>query len=106
MKHLFLEQRSSQGSEENEIAVSFKGPRTGLASILASAGSGGAAEYLSSDSIIAIYASTREPQQLSRNGRYTGAMTVKIDPDRWCAFFPRRNAPVTPKTSRARIQLS
>jgi hypothetical protein len=64
VKRLFLEQRNSQEIEENEMAVSFKGPRTGIASILASTGSGGAAEYLSSDSLAAIYASTREPQQL------------------------------------------
>ena len=64
VKHLFIEQRSVQGNEENELAVSFKGERTGLASILASTGSGGAAEYLSSDAIAALYASTREPQQL------------------------------------------
>jgi hypothetical protein len=64
VKHLFLEQRSAQGSEENEVTVSFKGPRTGLASIVASTGSGGAAEYLSSDAVAAIYATTREPQQL------------------------------------------
>jgi hypothetical protein len=64
VKHLFLEQRVAPGGEENEIAVSFRGPRTGIASILASTGSGGAAEYLSSDSIVAIYATTREPQQL------------------------------------------
>jgi hypothetical protein len=64
VKRLFLEQRNFQGVEENELAVSFNGPRTGIASILASTGSGGAAEYLSSDAIAAIYASTREPQQL------------------------------------------
>jgi hypothetical protein len=64
VKHLFLEQRSAQGGEENEVTVSFRGQRTGIASILASTGSGGAAEYMSSDSIAAIYATTREPQQL------------------------------------------
>jgi hypothetical protein len=64
IKNVFLEQRRPQGIEENEVSVSFKGPRTGLASMLASTGSGGAAEYLSTDSIIAVYASTREPQQL------------------------------------------
>jgi hypothetical protein len=64
VKRLFFEQRNFQGAEENEMAVSFNGPRTGIASILANTGSGGAAEYLSSDSIAAIYASTREPQQL------------------------------------------
>jgi hypothetical protein len=64
VKHLFMEQKKSQGVEENEMTISFKGPRTGLASILASTGSGGAAEYLSTDSIMAVYASTREPKQL------------------------------------------
>jgi hypothetical protein len=64
VKRLFFEQRNFQGAEENEMAISFNGPRTGIASILASTGSGGAAEYLSSDSIAAIYASTQEPQQL------------------------------------------
>lgn len=64
LKYVFLEQRSSQGREENKLTVSFKGVRKGLASILASTGSGGAAEYLSSEATVAVYASTREPQQL------------------------------------------
>jgi hypothetical protein len=63
MKHVILEKRFA-GMEENEIAVSFKGPRTGFASLLANNGSGGAAEYLSVDTIAAVYASTREPRQL------------------------------------------
>jgi len=53
MKHVFLEQRKTSGVEENEVAVTFKGPRVGLASLLATAGSGGAAEYLSSDAVAA-----------------------------------------------------
>jgi hypothetical protein len=64
MKHLFLEQRSLQGTEENGVTLTFKGPRMGMASWLASAGSGGAAEYVSSDAIFALYASTREPRPL------------------------------------------
>jgi ferric-dicitrate binding protein FerR (iron transport regulator) len=63
LKYLFLEQRSIQGSEQNEITLSFKGPRMGLASWLANTGSGGAAEYLSTDSVLAVYAATREPRQ-------------------------------------------
>ena len=63
LKHVFLEQRAS-GAEENEIAVSFKGPRTGLVSFLSNTGSGGAAEYLSSDTLAAVYVSTREPRQM------------------------------------------
>jgi len=64
VKHIFVEQRKSQGIDENELAVAFKGPRSGIASLLASTGSGGAAEYLSTDAIAAIYVSTREPRQL------------------------------------------
>jgi hypothetical protein len=64
VKHLFIERRSVQGVEENEMVLTFKGPRTALASFLANSGSGGAAEYLTSDAIIATYAATREPQQM------------------------------------------
>ncbi len=64
MKHLFLELRGLQGGEENEVTLTFRGPRMGMASWLASAGSCGAAEYLSSDATFAVYASTREPRQL------------------------------------------
>ncbi len=64
MKHLFVEQRDVQGMEENEVTLTFKGPRMGMASWLASTGSGGAAEYISSDAVFSFYASTREPRQL------------------------------------------
>ncbi|MCL2878116.1 MAG: FecR family protein [Acidobacteria bacterium] len=64
LKYLFLEQRSPLGAEENSLTVSFKGPRTGLASFLASSGSVGAAEYLSNDVIVAGFVSTREPAQM------------------------------------------
>jgi hypothetical protein len=64
MKHLFIEQRSGLGVEQNEVTLTFKGPRMGMASWLAGAGSGGAAEYLSSDAIFGVYVSTREPRQL------------------------------------------
>lgn len=64
MKHIFFEQLKVEGAEENEVTVTFKGPRTGLASMLASSGSGGAAEYLSSDAIAAVYVATREPRQM------------------------------------------
>ncbi len=64
MKSLFLEQREVDGAEENEILLTFKGPRMGMASWLASGGSGGAAEYIPSDAAFAVYASTREPRQL------------------------------------------
>jgi len=50
--------------EENEMAITFKGPRMGMASFLADSGSGGATEYIPSDVLAATYASTREPRQM------------------------------------------
>lgn len=64
LKHIFIEQHSFQGNEENELSFSFSGPRQGLASILAGTGTGGAAEYISSGAVAAFYVSTREPRQL------------------------------------------
>ena len=64
LKHLFLEQRSPQGVEENGLTLSFSGTRTGLASFLADSGSVGAAEYLSSDVLAAGFVSMREPGQM------------------------------------------
>jgi hypothetical protein len=64
MKYIFLEQRSPAGAEENEVTFAFEGPRTGMGSWLADAGSGGAAEYLPPDALAAGYVSTREPLQL------------------------------------------
>ncbi len=64
MKYLFLEQRNVQGVDENEVTLTFIGPRVGMASWLANSGSGGAAEYLPDNAVFAIYASTREPRQL------------------------------------------
>jgi len=64
MKYLFLEQRAPAGAIENEVTFAFDGPRTGMGSWLADAGSGGAAEYLPADALLAGYVSTREPLQL------------------------------------------
>ncbi len=64
MKYLFLEQRAPAGAEENEVTLVFQGPRTGMASWLADGGSGGVAEYLPADSLLAGYVSMREPWQL------------------------------------------
>ena len=64
MRYLFLEQRAPAGAEENEVTFAFEGTRTGMGSWLADTGSGGAAEYLPADALIAGYASTREPMQL------------------------------------------
>lgn len=63
-KYVFFEQRAPAGAEENEVTLQFDGERKGLASWLAEAGSGGAAEYLSVDALVAGYASVRQPSQL------------------------------------------
>jgi hypothetical protein len=64
IKHLFLERHETQGAEDNEMSITFKGPRMGMASFLANSGSGGAAEYIPGDIIAAAYISTREPRQM------------------------------------------
>ena len=64
MKYIFVEQRAPAGAEENEVTFAFQGARTGMGSWLADAGSGGAAEYLPADALVAGYVSTREPVQL------------------------------------------
>jgi hypothetical protein len=64
LKHLFLEQRSPQGAEENSLTLAFNGERGGLASFLAGSGSVGAAEYLTGDILAAGFVSTREPRQM------------------------------------------
>ena len=64
MKYVFLEQRAPAGALENEVTFAFQGARTGMGSWLADAGSGGAAEYLPADVLLAGYVSTREPLQL------------------------------------------
>jgi hypothetical protein len=78
MKYLFVEQRAPAGAQENEITFTFQGPRTGMGSWLADSGSGGAAEYLPADSIVAAYASTREPLQLFED---ITAQLTKTQPD-------------------------
>jgi hypothetical protein len=66
MKHVFFERRDVKGLEENAMTLTFKGPRTGISSFLADAGSVGAAEYITSDAIAAFYIATREPQQMAQ----------------------------------------
>jgi hypothetical protein len=73
MKYLFFEQRAPFGAEENELTLLFEGPRTGMASWLADAGSGGAAEYLPAESLLGGYVSMREPGQLFQE--FTALMT-------------------------------
>jgi len=78
MKYIFLEQRAPAGAVENEVTLAFQGPRTGMGSWLADAGSGGAAEYLPVDVLVAGYVSTREPLQLFEE--FTAQIT-KAEPD-------------------------
>ena len=76
--YLFLEQRAPAGAEENEVTFAFQAPRTGMGAWLADAGSGGAAEYLPADALLAGYVSTREPLQLFEE--FT-ALITKSEPD-------------------------
>jgi len=64
IEYIFLNKRNMSGIPENEITVEFKAPRTGFTSFLANTGSGGAAEYISSETLFAGYIATREPQQI------------------------------------------
>jgi hypothetical protein len=78
MKYIFVEQRAPAGAEENEITFAFQGSRTGMGAWLADAGSGGAAEYLPADALLAGYVSTREPLQLFED--FTAQIT-RSEPD-------------------------
>ena len=63
LKHVLLEQRAAAGRDENEAAITFSGPRQGVASWLGTPGAFGSAEYISTESIAAVAASTRNPRQ-------------------------------------------
>ena len=64
LKYLFFEQRTPSGADENEVTAVFGGERSGIASWLADGGSGGAAEFLPADALVAGYVSMREPGQV------------------------------------------
>jgi hypothetical protein len=63
MKHVFFEQRTAQGVDDNSAVVTFKGARTGMASWLAAPAAAGSAEYASSEAVLAVSASTKNPRQ-------------------------------------------
>jgi Protein of unknown function (DUF3352) len=77
LKYIFFEQRSVQGNEEVQAAVVFDGPRTGVASWLASPGPAGSAEYVSNDAVLAVSAATRNPREAF--DEFTG-LVGRIDP--------------------------
>ena len=78
MKYIFFEQRAPTGALENEVTLAFQGARTGMGSWLADTGSGGAAEYLPADVLLAGYVSTREPLQLFEE---FAAQITRSEPD-------------------------
>ena len=78
MNYVFLEQRAPAGAVENEVTLAFRGARTGMASWLADNGSGGAAEYLPADALLAGYVSTREPLQLFEE---FAAQITRVEPN-------------------------
>jgi hypothetical protein len=78
MKYVFFEQRAPAGPLENEVTFAFQGARTGMGSWLADTGSGGAAEYLPVDALVAGYVSTREPLQLFEE---FAAQITRSEPD-------------------------
>lgn len=77
LKYLFVEQRFPSGVKENEVTLKFDGPRTGMGAWLADSGSGGVAEYVPADSLLAGYVSMREPWQLFQE--FTALMTARSD---------------------------
>jgi hypothetical protein len=75
LRYLFFEQRAPNGADENEVTAMFESARSGIGSWLADAGSGGAAEFLPADALVAGYVSTREPAQLFQE--FTALMTAQ-----------------------------
>ncbi|MEO7272567.1 MAG: FecR domain-containing protein [Vicinamibacterales bacterium] len=100
MKYLFVEQRAPAGAEENEVTFAFDGARTGMGSWLADGGSGGAAEYLPSDAMLASYVSTREPLQvfeelsarLGKSAPDFGRVLATVDEKLGAGFIQRLTA--------------
>lgn len=62
VRHLFLEQRSAGSLSENSAVLTFRQARQGIASWLATPGSIGSAEYVSSQATMAMSASTKDPR--------------------------------------------
>ena len=62
VKHAFFEQRMSNGSDQNEAALTFNGTRRGIPSWLAAPAPAASAEYVSSDAVVAFSAVTKSPR--------------------------------------------
>ena len=78
LKYIFFQQRSVQGNDELQAAVVFDGPRTGVASWLASPGPAGSAEYISSGAVLAVSAATRNPREAFEE--FAGLLS-RVDPN-------------------------
>jgi hypothetical protein len=63
MRYLFFEQNPGGARDEIEALAAFEGSRVGIASWLAPPGAAGSAEYVSSEAVLALSASTRDPRQ-------------------------------------------
>jgi len=63
LKYFSIEQGKAAGSDQVQVLMQFDGPRAGIASWLGSPGVAGSAEYVSSEAVMAVSASTRNPRQ-------------------------------------------
>lgn len=63
MQHLFLELGSEGGEDATKATLSFQGRRSGMVSWLAPPASAGSAEYVSSEALAVLSASTRDPRE-------------------------------------------
>ena len=97
VNYVFLEQRSPQGAEENEVTIMFPGARTGVGSWLADGGSGGAAEYVPADALLAGYVSVRQPGQLFQEFTALVANRSRPSNDGWLGWRIS-SAPVSSQT--------
>lgn len=63
MRHMFFEQRSGPAGDDMEAVLTFAGTRSGVASWLAPPAASGSAEYASSEAVLVVSASTKNPRQ-------------------------------------------
>jgi hypothetical protein len=63
MRYVFFEQNGGGARDEIQALAAFEGSRIGIASWLAPPGAAGSAKYVSSEAVLALSASTRDPRQ-------------------------------------------